>query len=112
LGLDVSFSSVASDTYNSYIFRRIIMTPVIPALKLSEHFTIDESVYSDKAIELGLNNNPRDVLWVMEKTAGSHGACTGSTWNKSIHVNSFYRSPAVQCAVGSKSTPNIFLEKL
>jgi len=30
------------------------MTPVIPALKLSEHFTIDESVYSDKAIELGL----------------------------------------------------------
>jgi hypothetical protein len=82
------------------------MNPVIPTLRLSEHFTIAEAVHSDKAIELGINNsNPsRDVLWVMEKTAICMERVRAALGNNSIHVNSFYRSPAVNAAVGSKST--------
>lgn len=81
------------------------MNPIIPELKLSEHFTIAEAVYSDKAIELGIKNNPsKDVLWVMEKTANSMERVRAALGNNSIKVNSFYRSPAVNAAVGSKST--------
>lgn len=82
------------------------MNPIIPELKLSEHFTIAEAVYSDKAIELGINNsNPsRDVLWIMEKTASCMERVRAALGNKSIHVNSFYRSPKLNAAVGSKST--------
>lgn len=81
------------------------MTPVIPPLKLSEHFTIAEAVYSNTAIELGLDNNPsRDILWVMEKTATAMERVRAALGNNSIHVNSFYRGPKVNAAVGSKST--------
>jgi len=40
----------------------------------------------------------------MEKTAAHMERVRAALGNKSIHVNSFYRSPAVNAAVGSKST--------
>lgn len=79
--------------------------PTIPTLKLSEHFSIAEAIHSDKAIALSLDNTPsRDILWVMEKTANCMERVRAALGNNSIHVNSFYRSPAVNAAVGSKST--------
>lgn len=82
------------------------MNPSTPAgLKLSEHFTIAEAVHSDKAVELGIDNIPsRDVLWVMEKTAICMERVRASLSNLPISVSSFYRSPEVNAAVGSKST--------
>lgn len=73
--------------------------------KVSEHFSIEEIIHSDKAIELGLRNipDPQAVL-VIEKTAQAMERVRAALGNNPIKINSWYRSPKVNTAVGSKST--------
>lgn len=73
-------------------------------MQLSEHFTLEEATESSTADRLGLNNDPTpDVLEVMYITALKMEKVRALLGNKPIKVSSWYRSPAVNKAVGSKS---------
>jgi len=74
-------------------------------MNLSTHFTLAEFTRSERAERLGLDNsipkhlmpNAKRVAMLMEKVRSILG-------NKIIVVNSMYRSPAVNKAVGGSKT--------
>lgn len=73
-------------------------------MNLSDHFTLEEATDSATAERLGLDNTPTpDVLDVMVATAIKMEKVRALLGNKPIKVSSWYRSPAVNKAVGSKS---------
>lgn len=73
--------------------------------ELSQHFSLAEAVHSDKALEKGLLNKPSlQEYVVMTKTAMCMERVRAALNNTGIHVNSWYRSPEVNAAVGSKPT--------
>lgn len=70
---------------------------------LSDHFTLEEATASETAARDGLDNQPApEVLEVMYKTAVKMEKVRNLLGDLPIHINSFYRSPAVNEAVGSK----------
>lgn len=72
---------------------------------LSDNFTLDEATHSDTANEQHLDNTPSyQVIQVMKQTALCMERVRAALGNLPIHVNSWYRSPQVNTAVGSKST--------
>ncbi len=80
------------------------MELITPVLKLSQNFSIPEAVYSETALKLNLNNVPdRLVLHRMEQVAECMERVRALLDNKGIHVNSWYRSPEVNKAVGSNT---------
>lgn len=73
--------------------------------KLSDHFTLAEAVHSDTAIAKNISNVPPiETILVMGKTAVCMERVRAALGNKSITINSWYRSPALNTALGSKST--------
>jgi len=73
--------------------------------KLSDHFSLQEAIHSDTAIAKGLDNTPHDsVVLVMEKAAAGMERVRAALGNHGITVNSWYRSPAVNKAVGGTNS--------
>lgn len=69
--------------------------------KLSEHFTLEEAIYSPTAINNGFNNYPTpEALERMKYTAMKMEAVRQILENKSIYVTSWYRGPVLNKAVG------------
>lgn len=73
--------------------------------QLSAHFTLAEAILSQTAARLGLENDPPiDVVSNMKKAALGMEQVRLELGGLPINVNSWYRSPAVNKAVGSKPT--------
>jgi len=73
-------------------------------LKLSEHFTLEELVYSDIAKKHSLDNNP-DKLTISNLTRLAELLENVRTlFNQPIRINSAYRSITVNSLLGSKPT--------
>jgi len=73
-------------------------------LKLSEHFTLEELVYSDIAKRHSLDNNP-DKLTISNLTRLAELLENVRTlFNQPIRINSAYRSITVNSLLGSKPT--------
>lgn len=68
--------------------------------KLSPHFTLEEFTVSQTAARKGLNNTPsEDIVKVLTNTANQMEAVR-KLLGVPIHINSGYRSPEVNKAVG------------
>ena len=69
--------------------------------KLSEHFTLQEAIYSPTAINRGIENTPTpEALERMKFTALRMEAVRQVLENKAIYVTSWYRGPILNKAVG------------
>ena len=68
--------------------------------KLSEHFTLEELTNSDAAKKRGLNNIPNDVALDNLKRLAEFLEQVRALFNKPILINSAYRGPEVNAAVG------------
>lgn len=73
--------------------------------KLSEHFTLEEMTHSNTAVALGIPNEPDEIIeenlrqlcvQVLEPLREYMG--------KPLHINSGYRCPQVNAAVGGSKT--------
>lgn len=72
-------------------------------VKLSEHFTLAEVTASDTATAQGINNTlPDQLIFTVDKVATAMERVRAALGNNPIHINSWYRSPALNKAVGSK----------
>lgn len=70
-------------------------------MKLTEHFTLEEMVYSDTAKRYGLDNTPsQEVIQRLRDLCTNVLEPLRIAIGKPIHVNSGYRSPAVNKKVG------------
>ncbi len=75
------------------------------ATQLSPHFTLEEFTVSETAAQLGLSNQPTpETLARLKRTAEQMEQVRTLLGNKSITVNSAFRSPAVNKAVGGVPT--------
>ena len=73
-------------------------------MKISEHFTLEELVYSDIAKRHSLDNNP-DKLTISNLTRLAELLENVRTlFNQPIRINSAYRSITVNSLLGSKPT--------
>lgn len=74
-------------------------------MKLSKNLTLREAITSQTAERLGLNNMPsKSIINVMILTAEKVFQPVRDHFGKPIRVSSFYRSPAVNKAVGGSAT--------
>lgn len=72
---------------------------------LSAHFTLDELVHSDTAIRRGIDQTPPPVvLNNLTRTASQMELVRTLLGGKPIRINSGYRSPALNKAVGGASS--------
>lgn len=72
---------------------------------LSDHFTIAEATFSDTANRNKLDNTPSNyTLQIMKQTAFCMERVRAALGNLPLHINSWYRSPEVNEAVGSKDS--------
>lgn len=70
-------------------------------MKLSEHYTSEEATQSSTATARGISNIPNEsTLSVLTKTAVGMERVRALLGNKPITVHSWYRSPALNLAVG------------
>ena len=70
-------------------------------MKLSEHFTLDEMTFSETAIRKGLDNTPpNDTIMANLKQTALQMEKVRALLNNPIKVNSAFRSPAVNVAIG------------
>lgn len=73
-------------------------------MKLSEHFTLEELTASDVALRKGIDNTPpQDVIANLTELAQSLEEVR-ALLGVPIYINSAYRSPKVNAAVGGAST--------
>jgi len=74
-------------------------------MNLSEHFTLEEAVFSSTARRRGLDNTPGEhTIEIMKSTATELEKVRRILGNQPLHIDSWYRSPEVNQAVGSKLT--------
>lgn len=74
-------------------------------MNLSEHFTLEELTHSDAASRLGLDNTPIPaVVENLKRLAAFLEDVREYLGGRVIMVNSAYRSPAVNAAIGGKKT--------
>ena len=72
---------------------------------ISEHITYKEATHSDKAVKLGLKNEPdQDQLLAMATVAKMCFEPVRKWYGKPIKINSFFRSPEVNKAVNGSPT--------
>lgn len=72
---------------------------------LSEHFSLEEMSASEVAARKNLDNTPTgQILEHLKHTASQMELVRAALGNRSIHVNSAYRSIPVNAAVGGVST--------
>lgn len=70
---------------------------------LSTHFSLAEGISSDTATKLGINNTaPPHIVATMIITASKLERVRALLNNLPTHINSFYRCPELNTAVGSK----------
>jgi hypothetical protein len=69
---------------------------------LSEHFTLDELIYSDIAIRQNIDNKPDGNVVINLTRLAKLLEQVRKLFNKPIRINSAYRSPEVNNLVGSK----------
>jgi zinc D-Ala-D-Ala carboxypeptidase len=75
------------------------------ATQLSPHFTLEEFTASDTAARLGLSNQPTaEALPRLKATAAAMEAVRTLLGDKPITINSAYRNPQVNAAVGGVPT--------
>ena len=73
--------------------------------QLSAHFSLDEATLSQTAARLGLENDPPlSVVQNMKQAALGLELVRLELGGLPININSWYRAPAVNEAVGSKPT--------
>jgi len=72
--------------------------------QLSPHFTLEEFTVSETAAQLGLSNQPTPDMLARLKKLAEHMEHVRTLLGKPISVNSAYRSPAVNKAVGGVPT--------
>ena len=73
-------------------------------MKLSQNFSLDEFTHSEIALRKGIDNTPpADVLANLHELA-SQMEKVRDLLGASLHINSAYRSPKVNAAVGGAST--------
>lgn len=73
-------------------------------MRLSHNFTLAEAIRSDKAKELGLSNRPDAKAFDAIMDTAENMQAVRSLFGKPITVTSWYRSPAVNEAVGGSPT--------
>ena len=73
-------------------------------MKLSEHFTLEELTHSEIAERTGLDNTPNEEVKANLVRLSRMLEEVRRTLGRPVMVNSAYRSPAVNTAVGSKPT--------
>jgi len=71
-------------------------------IKLTEHFSLDELIYSDVAARHVIDNKPNGDTVVNLTRLAKLLEQVRSLFNKPIKINSAYRSPEVNNLVGSK----------
>lgn len=71
---------------------------------LTEHFTLEELTHSDIAIRKGIDNTPpADIIGNLTELA-LHLEKVRELLGVPMHINSAYRSPKVNAAIGGSST--------
>lgn len=75
-------------------------------MNLSTHFTLEEAIFSSTAARLKIDNYPKSQLTVtsMKNTAECMEKVRSLLDNKPIHIDSFYRCPQLNSAVGSSTS--------
>lgn len=69
---------------------------------LSEHFSLAEAIASETAERKGINNTPdSNVIKTMYKSAIGMEKIRVLLGNKPLHINSWYRCPELNSAIGS-----------
>lgn len=71
-----------------------------------KYFSISELIHSDKAKELHIDNTPFSLTIIDNLTNLTENLLDPirEAWGKPLHVNSGYRCPALNKAVGGKPT--------
>ncbi len=73
-------------------------------VNLTDHFSLEELIFSEIAARKGLDNTPSpSIIEALRHTAQGLERIRGLV-GKPIHVNSGYRSPEVNAAVGGQPT--------
>lgn len=71
--------------------------------RLTEHFTLAEAIKSQTAERKGIDNTPPvEIIDRMRLVARKILEPVRAHFNRPVVVNSFYRSPALNAAIGSK----------
>lgn len=71
---------------------------------LTDHFSFDEVTHSETAARLGIDNDlPIELIDAVRNTAKGMEQVRYAVGSRPVSVSSWYRSPAVNKAVGSKS---------
>ena len=74
-------------------------------MRLSPNFTLAEAVKSQTALRLGIDNTPTaEIIDRMKAVCEAILEPVREHFKRPVVVNSFYRSPLLNKAVGSKST--------
>lgn len=73
-------------------------------MKLSQHFTLDELTISESADRLGLDNTPNNEALLNLRRLAAFLEEVRKVLGKPIRINSAYRSPEVNKAVGGSAT--------
>jgi hypothetical protein len=73
-------------------------------MQLSEHFTLEELTVSEAAARQGLSNEPTDEALENLKRLAEFLEDVRALVGKPIRINSAYRSPEVNAAVGGSKT--------
>lgn len=80
-------------------------------MMLSPHFTYEEMTFSEVALRKGLNNTPNEAAKVnLIRLCGTVLEPARNKLGCHIHVNSGYRSPAVNLIVGSTAPHSAHIE--
>ena len=73
-------------------------------MQLSEHFSLDEFTFSETALRKNIDNTPPShILPILGNTATCMEGIR-TLLGHPIHINSAYRCPTLNAAVGSKPT--------
>lgn len=73
-------------------------------MKLSEHFSLEELTVSESAARLGIDNTPTNEALLNLRRLAAFLEQVRATLGKPIKINSAYRSPDVNKAVGGSKT--------
>lgn len=73
-------------------------------MKLTDHFTLEEMIVSNKAYELGIDNMPPDVIIKNLKRLANKLEEIRMLFNKPVKVSSGFRCIQLNRAIGSSDT--------
>ena len=73
-------------------------------MNLTPNFTLEEMTYSQTALRRGLNNQPSKAMIEKLRQTAQKMEAVRTLLGVPIHINSAYRSPSVNRAIGGAST--------